>query len=202
VDRVPYRPGDRSMGSVRPWHRAGLQGRLVASSGWRSPGGTRDGLRPSVPVRRVDTGVMLRSLLVLPLVFLAACGGGSSAPSTADISDAFRTAGASNVVIVPSSVWQAAFAQGQVQGVPVEGAKAAMAHIDSEVGGTFGQSLFMIQVMDSPEAARALARGAGKTGSSGQSVVVSRVLVNGRLVGWYTGDRSHVAVFSKTFNGL
>ena len=146
---------------------------------------------------------MVRSFFVLPLVLLAACGGtNGSGPSTADIGAAFRTAGAPNVVMVSSSVWQAAFDQGQMQGVPVEGAKAQMAHIQDEVGGTFGQSMFLIQVMDSPEAAQALARSAKRGESNEGSVVVSKVLANGRLVGWYAGDRSHVATFAKTFNAL
>ena len=32
--------------------------------------------------------------------------------------------------------------------------------------------------------------------------IVSKVLVNGRLVGSYFGDPGHMAVFTKTFNGL
>jgi hypothetical protein len=144
---------------------------------------------------------MMRWIFVVPLVVLTACGG-SSTPSTTDITAAFRTAGASNVVAVPSSVWQTAFGEGEMQGVPVQGAKAQMAHIDSEVGGTFGQSMFLVQVMDSPAAAQALARTRSTTASKGQGPIVSRVLVNRRLVGWYAGDRHHAAVFSKTFNAL
>jgi hypothetical protein len=146
--------------------------------------------------------MMIRSICILPLLVLAACGGGSSAPSTADISAAFTAAGASNVVAVPSSVWQGAFAQGELDGVPVEGLKAEMAHIESEVGGTFGQGMFTIQVMDSNESAQAFARIVGKTASLQQGTVVSQVLVNGRLVGSYAGDPDHAAVFTKTFNGL
>jgi hypothetical protein len=147
---------------------------------------------------------MIRSFFVLPLLVLAACSGGGrdSAPSTAHISAAFTAAGASNVVVVPSSVWQGAFAQGELDGVPVQGLKAEMAHIESEVGGTFGQSIFTIQVMDSNESAQALARSVGKTASLPQSMIVSKVLVNGRLVGSYAGDPGHAAVFTKTFNGL
>jgi hypothetical protein len=146
--------------------------------------------------------MMIRSFLVLPLLALAACGGGGSAPSTADISAAFTNAGASNVVVVPSSVWQGALSQGQLNGVPVEGLSAEMAHIEAEVGGTFGQSMFTIQVMDSNESAQALARRVGKKGLTEQGVIVSKVLVNGRLVGSYVGDPGHMAVFTKTFNGL
>ena len=146
--------------------------------------------------------MMFRSLGLLPLLALAACGGVGSAQSTADISDAFTAAGASNVMVIPSSAWQGAFAQAQLDGVPVEGLKAEMAHIDAEVGGTFGQGLFTIQVMDSNGSARALARRVGKTASIQQSVIVSKVLVNGRLVGSYVGDPGHAAAFTKTFNGL
>jgi hypothetical protein len=145
---------------------------------------------------------MIRSICILPLLVLAACGGGDSTPSTADISAAFTAAGASNVVVVPSSVWQGAFAQGELNGVPVEGLKAEMAHVESEVGGTFGQSIFTIQVMDSNESARALAQSVGKTASTQQGTVVSKVLVNGRLVGSYAGDPGHAAAFTKTFNSL
>jgi len=105
-------------------------------------------------------------------------------------------------MVIPSSAWQGAFAQAQLDGVPVEGLKAEMAHIDAEVGGTFGQGLFTIQVMDSNGSARALARRVGKTASIQQSVIVSKVLVNGRLVGSYVGDPGHAAAFTKTFNGL
>jgi hypothetical protein len=146
--------------------------------------------------------MMIRSFCILSLLVLAACGGGHSAPSTADISAAFTAAGASDVVVVRSSVWQGAFAQGEVDGVPVEGLKAEMAHIEGEVGGTFGQSIFTIQVMDSNESAQALARSVGKTASTTEGMVVFKVLVNGRLVGSYAGDPGHAAVFAKTFNGL
>jgi len=146
--------------------------------------------------------MMIRLSCVAPLLALAACGGGGSAPSTADISAAFTAAGASNVVVVPSSAWQGAFAQAHQDGVPVKGLKAEMAHIEGEVGGTFGQSLFTIQVLDSNESAQALARRVGKTPSTQQSIIVSKVLVNGRLVGSYVGDRGHAAVFTETFNGL
>jgi hypothetical protein len=145
---------------------------------------------------------MIRSLCILPLLVLAACGGGDSAPSTAHISAAFTAAGASDVVVVPSSVWQGAFAQGELDGVPVEGAKSEMAHIESEVGGTFGQRIFTIQLMDSNESAQAFARSVGKTASTQQGMIVSKVLVNGRLVGSYAGDPGHAAVFTKTFNSL
>jgi hypothetical protein len=77
-----------------------------------------------------------------------------------------------------------------------------MAHIQSEVGGTFGQSIFTIQVMDSNDSAQALARSVGKTASTQQGMIVSKVLVNGRLVGSYAGDPALEAVFTKTFNGL
>ena len=146
--------------------------------------------------------LMIRSFFVLPLIMVAACGGGSSAPSTADISAALTAAGASNVVVVPSSTWQAAIAQAQLNGVPVEGVQAEMAHIDGEVGGTFGQSIFTIQVMDSDGSARALARRVGKKGLPEQGSIVSKVLVNGRLVGSYVGDPRHAEVFTKTFKRL
>jgi hypothetical protein len=98
--------------------------------------------------------------------------------------------------------WQGAFAQPQQDGVPVEGLKAEMAHIEGEVGGTFGRSLFTIQVMDSSESARALARRVGKTSPRGRASSFSKVLVNSRLVGSYVGDRGHAAVFTETFNHL
>jgi len=151
----------------------------------------------------VDTRTeMMRSFFVLPLLVLAACGGGSSAPSTADISAALTAAGASNVVVVPSSTWQAAIAQAQLNGVPVEGVQAAMAHIDGEVGGTFGQSIFLIQVMDSDGSALALAKQLGRAELNQQGAIVSKVLVNGRLVGTYTGDPSHAAAFTDAFKRL
>jgi hypothetical protein len=146
--------------------------------------------------------MIIRAHFVLPMLVLAACGGGSSSPSTGDISSAFTAAGASNVVVVPSSVWQSALSEGQVNGVPVEGLKSEMGHIEGEVGGTFDQSIFLIQVMDSNESAQALAQRIGATPSTQQGMIVSKVLVNGRLVGSYAGDRGHVAVFTKTFNGL
>ena len=142
------------------------------------------------------------SVLLLGVLVLTGCGRGSSAPSTADISAAFQTAGASHVVVVPSYVWESAFNQGAMQDVPVEAARRQMAHIDSEVGGTFGQSMFLVQVMDSPEAARALARTRNAAASNQNGIVASEVLVNGRLVGWYAGDQGHAAVFRKTFKAL
>lgn len=146
--------------------------------------------------------MMIRARFVLPMLVLAACGGGSSSPSTGDISAAFTAAGASNVVVVPSSVWQGALTEGQLNGVPVEGLKAEMGHIEGEVGGTFDQSIFLIQVMDSNESAQALAQRIGAAPSTQQGMIVSKVLVNGRLVGSYAGDRGRADVFTKTFNGL
>jgi hypothetical protein len=139
---------------------------------------------------------------VISLLLLVGCAGADSGPSATDIRTAFTNAGASNVVVVPASTWQAAFAQAQLDGVPVEGAQAEMAHIDGEVGGTFGQSLFLIQMMDSDGAAKALARGLSREGQAGNGAIVSEVLVNGRLVGTYAGDPAHAAMFASTFNDL
>ena len=81
-------------------------------------------------------------------------------------------------------------------------ARHLAAHIDGEVGGTFGQSIFLIQVMDSDESARALAKQLGRADSNQQGAIVSKVLVNDRLVGTYTGDPSHATAFTDAFKHL